>query len=584
MLLQKLVEYAERLELPPTLYALAPIRYVIEIDSSGRVLNPEPTDQSDAKNPRQRRGLPYLVPQLQRAFGIQPLLFADNAEYTLGLAREKSKPERVVESHTAYRQIVGRCAAATGEPAVAAIAAFLEADPAGHLRLDDTFDRGAAITFRVDGVLPVDLPSVRAFWAAEHDPGAESTDGKPPRIMQCLVCGESRPVLDRLQGKIKSIPGGQPSGTAIISANAAAFESYGLSASLVAPTCASCGERFTKAANALLADERSNIRIGPGVFIFWTREPVTFNLRSDLATPQPEQVEALIASVRTGRARLKLDDTAFYGALLSGSGGRAVVRDWIDTTVGEVERHLGRWFVRQRIVGDWGEAPRPLGLFALAASTVREASDLSAPTLRALLRAALTSTPLSMDLLAAAVRRGHAEQRVTRARAALIKLVLLSQDNGDQEDVLVQLDTNNSDGAYRCGRLLALLEEAQRAAIPGIKGTVVDRFYGTASTAPRLVFPRLLSGLQAHMSKLGRDRPRMHRRLQRQLEDVQFGMSRFPTVLTLDEQGRFALGYYHQRAENRAAAQAAKAARQAAGVAPSDLADELDSSDGTPDV
>lgn len=560
MLLQRLKEYAdERLKLPPRLYSETSVRYIIELDGTGRLLNPQPTDTADPASPRTRRGQRRLAPQIQRTAAIRPLLLADNAEYTLGLAREDSKPARVADCHRAYLALVDRCAEKTGDPAVEAVRRFLHADPLAQLRLPDDFDPSATLTFRVDGVFPIDLPAVQAFWAAEHDPAAE--------VMQCLMCGQERPVLERLQAKIKGIPGGQTSGTAIISANAEAFESYGLRASLIAPTCASCGERFTKAANELLADEASRIRLNKAAFIFWTREVVDFSFRDFLDNPQPEQVHKLLASVRTGQRMPEVDDTAFYATVLSGSGGRAVVRDWIDTTVGEAKRHLATWFQRQAIVGPYGEAPVPFGLYALAGAMVRDLNEVAPPVPRALLHAALTGTPLPFDLLYQAVRRNRAEQGVTRQRAALIKLVWLSQQPNAKEDSMVQLDPDNLNPAYRCGRLLAVLEEVQRLAVPGAKATIVDRFFGTASSAPASVFGRLLRGAQPHLAKLERDRPNAYYALQRRLEDIQAGLSSFPRILTLEEQGLFALGYYHQRAYDRAQAREASERRKA-GLAP----------------
>jgi CRISPR-associated protein Csd1 len=119
-----------------------------------------------------------------------------------------------------------------------------------------------------------------------------------------------------------------------------------------------------------------------------------------MTQPDPAQVKALIDSVRSGRRQPKIDETAFYATSLSGSGGRAVVRDWLDTTVGEVKEALvERWFPRQSIVQPNGELPRPLGLNALAFATVREARDLAPSVPRALLRSALTGSPLPWDLL-----------------------------------------------------------------------------------------------------------------------------------------------------------------------------------------
>ena len=559
MLLQRWKQYAEeRLALPPRLYDEAVIRYIVELNAKGRVLSPGPIDTADPSNWRTRRGQRFLMPQLQRANVIRPLLFASNAEYTFGLGREKSKPARVAACHAAYLDLVERCAAATDEPAIQAVWTFLRSDPASHLELSDDFDRGAAITFRVDGAFPTELSSVQAFWAAEHDP---AKTGAP--TMQCLSCGQERPVLPRLQAKIKGVPGGQTSGTSIISANAAAFESYGLKQSLIAPTCAECGEHFTKAANALNGSEKNSIVLGGARFVFWTRQEAGFSPLSYFRDPQPEQVLALLESVCAGRP-LDVDDTAFYATSLSGSGGRVVVRDWLDTTVGSAKRSLARWFQRQRIVSAFGEAPQPLGLYALAAATVRDVQrDLAPPIPRALLRAALTGTPLPWDLLYQAVRRNRAEQRVTRPRAALIKLVLLSQQPTMKEEAMVQLDTEHPSAAYHCGRLLAVLEQIQRQAIPGASATIVDRFFGTASAAPASVFGRLLRGAQPHLAKLERDRRGAYIALQRRLEEVQARLKGFPRTLTLEDQGLFALGYYHQRAYDRAQMQAASGRRQA---------------------
>ncbi len=561
MLLQRLKEYADvRLELPPTLYSKTAIRYIIELDGTGRLLNPQPTDTADPGSPGTRYGQCRMAPRVQRSSAVRPLLLADNAEYTLGLAREGSTSPRAEKRHRAYLELVDRCAEVTQEPAVEAVRRFLHAAEArAQLRLPDDFDPGATMTFRVGDVFPIDLPAVQAFWAAEHDPAA---DPNAP-VMQCLVCGQKRPVLSRLQAKIKGIPGGQTSGVAIISANAEAFESYGLKASLIAPTCASCGERFTKAANELLAGESSRITLNNAAFIFWTREAVGFSLRDFLDNPQPEQVRSLLASVRSGQRMPEVDDAAFYATVLSASGGRAVVRDWIDMTVGEAKRHLAIWFQRQKIVGASGEEPQPLGLYALAGATVRDLQDLAPPIARALLHAALTGTPLPFDLLYQAVRRNRAEQVVTRQRAALIKLVWLSHQPNAKEDTMVQLDPENPNAAYRCGRLFAVLEEVQRLAVPSAKATIVDRFFGTASSAPASVFGRLLRGAQPHLAKLERDRPNAYHALQRRLEDIQAGLSGFPRTLTLEEQGLFALGYYHQRAYDRAQAREASERRKA---------------------
>ena len=122
---------------------------------------------------------------------------------------------------------------------------------------------------------------------------------------------------------------------------------------------------------------------------------------------------------------------------------------------------------------------------------------------------------------------------------------------------MVQLDQHSSDPAYRCGRLLCVLEEAYRLAMPGAKTTIVDRFYSIASSAPASVFSRLLSGARSHMSKLQRDRPGAHYAIQQRVEEILAGLSTFPKMLTIEQQALFSLGYYHQRAHDRAQAREA---------------------------
>jgi CRISPR-associated protein Csd1 len=534
------------------------VRYVIELDQEGQLLNPDPIDLSDQGG---KRGQRFPVPNAQRSgLAIRPFLLTDHAEYTFGLTRN-NRPERAKKCHKAYMTLLEKCVIETADPFARAVLRFLRSDPITQLNLPEDFDRSGRIIFRIEDVLPHSQLAVRRFWARHNAPKTTGEDAAAE--MQCIVCGEVKPVVKRLKGKIKGVPGGQAAGKALISANENAFESYGLEASYIAPICIECGDRFTKALNLLLRDDSHNVWFSNLIFVFWTREEIGFELAGWLKDPEPQAVQELIRAVRTGRPVEGVDDTAFYGVSLSGSGGRAVVRDWIDITVGQAKAALGEWFQGQQIVDAWGDEHRPLGVYALAGATVREMKDLPPPTIRILLRAALTQTPLPWNLLEQAVRRNLAERDVTRARAALIKLVFASHSK-EKELTMVQLQSDHPEPAYHCGRLLAVLEQIQRRAIgSNINTTVVDRFYGTASTAPASVFGRLLRGAQPHLSKLkGNEstRPAGYA-LENRLTEIVSMLNAFPRTLDLKQQGFFALGYYHQRADDRAQAQAAKAAR-----------------------
>lgn len=545
MLLQRLTEFGQRHGEGdvPVGYKPEPVGYWIELDRDGRLLGIVPAETEDGK-----RAKAVPVPALVRSVAIRPKLLADNGAYVLGIARETDKPERVREMHRAFVNLVARAADETGETTVAAVSHFLaHSDTAGAV-LPPNFNPAMQVSFLVDGCRPIDLPAVREFWTRYTTPG---------KRMECLVCGRSRPVMDRLQAKLKGIPGGQASGLALISANAPAFASYGLEASTVAPTCYACSDAFMKGANALISDPNTHLRIGNAVYIFWTRGDVAFDALALLSHPDPDDVRSLLSQVYRGGAA-DLDAAPFYGACLSASGSRAVVRDWIDTTLGEAQRRLARFFDLQAVTGDWGNEPRPLGVYSLGAATLRSGTRDSPPpwTVQALVHCALLGGPLPFTLLLRAVERCRAENGVSPWRAALIKLVLRSrsEESWTGGTDMAELDMENRDPAYLCGRLLAELEATQRAALGEVGATIVDRYYGTASSAPATVFGRLVRGAQPHLARLRRDRHGAYTAIQSRLEEILADLTLFPPTLTLEQQGVFALGYYHQRAADRQAA------------------------------
>lgn len=552
MLLQKLNEYADRpdMHMPPRLYTNAPVRYIIELDAGGNFLALTDTAGTDKAT---KRGVWHEVPEIVKTSGVRAFILAGNADYVLGFVGEAGKPAKVAQRHTAFCELVDQCAVATADARILAVSAFLQGDPVGKCGLPQDFNPAARITFRVNDVFVIDLPSVQAFWADSVD----EKNSKAPEA-KCLICGLRRRTALTIE-KVKGIPGGQMGGTSIISFNAAAFLSYNLESCLNAPVCESCGARFTKSLNALLRDQQSHIIIGNVAYVFWTREPkAKFSFATIITEPTADLVKQLVTSATRGRegAVTALDEeemSRFYATALSGSGGRAVVREWIDTTVGEAKAHLARWFRLQEIVPQFGEYT-PLNIRQLAYATVRTGDRNNPPPpniSRSLLRTALAGVPLPDDLLYQAVRRNRAERAVTQQRAALIKMVLLSQRPDFEEDDMVELDTTNTEPAYLCGRLLAVLENAQVKAINTT--TIVDKFYGTASSAPATVFAQLIRGAQPHLSKLHRDHPGIAVNIERNLNEIISGLNTFPKTLTLQQQGIFALGYYHERARRWAA-------------------------------
>ena len=277
-----------------------------------------------------------------------------------------------------------------------------------------------------------------------------------------------------------------------------------------------------------------------------------------ISQAMPDDVRAFLRAPWSGKVyAAALDTTPFYAATLSAANARVVVRDWIETTLGEAERNLRRYFQLQRLIDGLGNE-RYCALWQLLRATVNTKSQKEKPAPQvgqALLRVALHGGPAPEWLLYQAVRRARAEQGVAPAQAALIKMVLLTQPiatgglaDVNETDNLAALDRTRPEAAYHCGRLLAELEAIQQAAIFGVSATVVDRYYGTASSAPASVFGRLLRGAQPHLAKLHRDNRGLWSIFDERLREIADRIPAFPSTLLLQDQGLFALGYYHQRA------------------------------------
>ena len=543
MILQQLVEFSSRIpDLCPSMYSSLPIKWQVELDSGGTFLGMTPLSGGDGKKDV---GLRMATPNVKRTSAIKPLLLTDKASYVLGLGAPSPSDSLHFQSFLA---LAGKCAEATKEPSVNAVFSFLQNHARTPIPVGDDVMPGDMMCFRVADTRPTDLPSVRSFWVTENMAKGER--------MQCLLCGLEGPVDKVSPVAIKGLGriGGQSAGMAIVSANKDAFLSYGAEQALVAPTCRACGEAYANSINYMLATERYRVFVGPSVFLFWTSKESEFNPAALLSQPQEEDVKHLVESYRTGVRTSDLDAQAFYAMSLSASRSRVVIRDWLSTTVPIVQANLARWFGLQRLL-DTDGAARPLGVKAMTASLyvrkqgkpvdlVKETS--STAIVRSLVRCAIYGGALPISVLAQAIGRNRAEQDVTRPRASLIKAVLHSQLTEYKEDYMEKLDVSCTTPGYLCGRLLAELEAAQKAD-NNPRATIVDRYYGAASSAPATVFGNLMRNNQSHMSSLRRDRPGIFKAIDRNIQEITAGLKEFPKVLTLKDQALFALGYYHQK-------------------------------------
>jgi CRISPR-associated protein Csd1 len=588
MLLTQLVAYAERLEKEegktkiPFMYQEQSVRWLVYLDAQGNFEEMQMT--SDGSGKKNDRGKRFVTPHIMRSSGAKAKLLADNAEYALGIGKEGADPSKVAERHRLFKEEVVACAEATKLSELEALRHYLfDVLPKQPIPLPEGFLADDVVSFVVDGIRPFELEPVQSYWAGKfvNTPSDAEESGFQT---ECLISGTFGPVMEREPVKIKGIPGGQTSGMNFISANAAAFESYGLSASQIAPVRLDLAEKYANALNTLLKDPYTSLRLGPAVYAFWTRSgktpPVVEDLREpgksdrlarlrkgQILEPLPkradsQQVRTQFTSVYSGNLYADLEPDEFYCASLSASGSRVVVRDHFTTTVEVIGESLATYFASQTLID-----AEPLGLYELAACLYRDANkEMVANVPTAILDFALHQTPLPFNFLAKLTARNRAEQRVTRPRAVLTKMVLLSHPEWSFEmDELQKLEADRPEVGYHLGRLLAVLEGIQRSALGDTNTTVVDRFYGSLSTTPAIVFSRLLSGARDHLGKIRKSNPGAYTKEEKRLQEVMAHIANVPSVLPLEQQALFSLGFYHQKARRFEEIQEAKAAKAARG-------------------
>lgn len=574
MILQELVRYYDRKaqstdpaqRLPSFGLEDKEIPFLVELTADGHVVQLIDTRSLDGKKLRAQS---FLVPcGEKKTSGVRANLLWDAASYAIGVARER-KSQGELTPHAAFiARIEALPASARQLPGVAAVLAALRRDDWAVLHLSpawpEILETNPVLTFRLAGEAQL---VCQHLAIAAH---AAITDEDAPRAL-CLIDGTVQPI-QRLHTAIKGVWGAQSSGANVVSFNARAFESYGKSERQ--GENAPIGERaafaYTTALNHLLAkDSRNRVQVGDASTVFWADGPAPlldgeFNL-ADFLGEKPDSpdlgvqaVQALYRALHSGQLPVGERDVRFFVLGLAPNAARISVRFWVQSTVAELAPRIAQHFNDLRLVQRFDSDPPVPSLFRLLTSLgVQGKVDNVPPRLAGeWIRAILDGLPYPALLMNAAVIRCKAEREVSYLRAAILKAWLnrdwrrkhqhLAPDHAEFKE---ELDMQQADAAYRLGRLFAVLERIQQKAQPGINATIRDRYYGAASTTPVTVFTTLLRLKNAHLKKLA-DGEVAH--FERLLGEI-FGtleapaLLDFPRQLNLPDQGRFALGYYHQR-------------------------------------
>jgi CRISPR-associated protein Csd1 len=604
MMLRRLCDYYDRVASReiPFAHTIENISYVLTLDVDGRLVEIAPRffrrriGKKEVLDPQ-----PLAVPRLfQPTSSIAPDFLWGKVSYVLGLGGKRAS--RTEKEHTQFVKQHLEWLDETNDPGLRSLYRFLEAwspdaaeswnlnIPIEQLLLDEKnkpTDKNLVFEFIDD-----DNRLLHQREAAIHlwTTIVESTD---TQAGVCLVTGQPARIV-RKHPVVRGLKG-QGTGAPLVSMkeDRTAFHSYGKTEAFNAPVGLESSFAYAAALSYLLRSE-NHVSVDDLSFVFWAErgrggaeglfraallgDDEGDDARDEKRVQDEAKIRDVLRKLGQGRPaesgeetlREQLDPkTRFFVAGLSPNEGRITVRLWLEDSLGLIAGHLDSHFQDLAIVPQpWRTLPaarRLLGETRAGSKLDNEKPHKGLKKLESeVMRAILTGGRHPRSLLANVVMRMRSDRderdpRTNRVRwrainglrAAICK-ACLNRDarlSGRKEDVPVSLDKSNPNPGYRLGRLFAVLEAAQVAALGNLNATIRDRFYGAAAATPTSVFPLLMKNYKNHLKNVRIKRgERLGNWYEKRVGEIVDGLDGvFPRSLSLEDQGRFAIGYYHER-------------------------------------
>ncbi len=375
----------------------------------------------------------------------------------------------------------------------------------------------------------------------------------------CLVTGKKANPVEVTTATM--IPGSQATAKLVAFQVNSGYDSYGKSKGLNAPISEEAEFAYTTALNAMLSkDSRNKFMIGTRTFLFWASsdsdaskktEESLFSLlgKSEANEDDPnrriELVHDTFMSVYNGKLHANKDDKFFILGLAPNSARIAAVY-WSEQLLREFAGLISRHFDDMEIIDTRKDKKPYVGLHSMLGSVTLggKSSDATPNLPDAVVKSIFQGLPYPISLFQACIRRIRAEQSVTIVRAAIIKAYLNRKSNNNDKKISIMLDKENQNQGYLCGRLFAVLDKIQEDA-NGIH-SIRERYMNSASATPAMVFSTILNLSSHHMEKLNNGKQVYYEKLKQEIVS-KLDADGFPAHLSLQDQGRFFVGYYHQR-------------------------------------
>jgi CRISPR-associated protein Csd1 len=587
MLLQSLVRYYEILaedescDIPTKGYSKAKVSFVLVISLEGNLIGILPLKRTDVKGKKMMAVEMEVPEQVKRAVGIAPNFLCDNSSYVLGFDN-KGNEKRTRECFEAFKQLHHTVLASIQCIETIAVINFLDkwlVEKAStnnilHEYLDEIY-AGANFVFKLEGQLEYlhQTPVIKRAWEQYKN----FSDGG--EFGRCLVTGEYTKIA-RLHPSIRGIRGGQSMGNTLISFNDSAYESYGniKAQGLNAPVSEYASFAYGTVLNHMLSDVGHRLTFGDSTVVFWAESMRSKDYQDVFALmnnpDEIEQVEneehiylrnseaidyvkAIFMKVKNGTKvnhQFSLDDeTKFYILAISPNAARISIRFFLVNNFRKYIEMLTKHYEDLAIEKQYDKEPDSISIWRLLNETVAPSStDKSASPLLtgSVMRTILTGSPYPASLYNATIIRIRAETEINYMKAAIIKAYLsrCNQSMKYKEEGVLEMSLNDKavNRAYVLGRLFASLERTQKDANPNINTTIKDRYFTSACANPAQTFPVLLKLSNHHISKAEYGY-KNENKINEIMQLLNVDENPFPKNLSLEDQGIFILGYYHQR-------------------------------------
>ena len=401
---------------------------------------------------------------------------------------------------------------------------------------------------------------------AENTELLDIKDSEPSDEGQvCLISGKKGKAVETTTATM--IPGSQATAKLVAFQVSSGYDSYGKAKGGNAPISEDAEFAYTTALNHLLEpNSRNKFMVGSRTFLFWASkndeagkeaEESIFNMfgfpeQEDDPNKNIEQVRKVFAAIYSGEIKTTSEDK-FYILGLAPNAARIAVVYWAEIPLKEFAGTICKHFEDMTVV-DTRTDKKPYMSLRNILSTVTlggKESDATPNLPDAVVKSIFQGIPYPQTLFASCIRRIRAESgdkdknAVHITRAAIIK-AYLNRINKDQKNN-VMLDKDNTNQGYLCGRLFAVLDKIQEEA--NNQHSIRERYMNSASSTPAAVFSTILNLSNHHVDNLKKEGRKIFFEKLKQEIISKIDADGFKAQLDLQDQGRFFIGYYHQRQE-----------------------------------